>query len=344
MMFENGKRIISRRVEILRNGVVWGILEPTENPSVSAGIDRELKMIMQGAFRKKDGFKPERDVLKPIMTINGTDYPVGEFIVSSLKEKHAQNLDVIEIDAYDKTLVLKQSRTEGRLHIAHGTTYMSAIQALLTQDGIDRAISDECAETLQTDREDWEPGTPHLTIINDLLKEINFQNVWFDLRGNARLRKKREQTPANIDHTYNSGEFSIIKPICTRSIDIYEIPNVFIAMVSNADYAEAMIAMAENNNPSSILSIGARGRRIVAPIEKLQNIASQAELQAYVDKKRDASMLSEETVTFETANVPTHEVGDVIALNHEVLHGLYTETQWSMRLGAGETMTHTARR
>ena len=72
------------------------------------------------------------------------------------------------------------SKIETRLHLAKGTLYTAAIQALLVESGIMDFFVEANTATLQADREDWEPGTDRLTIINALAAEINYNSIWMD--------------------------------------------------------------------------------------------------------------------------------------------------------------------
>ena len=67
-------------------------------------------------------------------------------------------------------------------------------------------------------------------------------------------------------------------------MDMFDHPNVFIVEVDNPDFESAMRAEAVNDRPDSPFSVVTLGRRVVS-YEKLDNIASQAELQAYADNK-----------------------------------------------------------
>jgi hypothetical protein len=342
-MFENGARRFSRRVDVIRNGAAVTQLEIVDAPTVNMDAAAALKMSMSGTFRKNAIFDALTDYIKPIIILDDVEYPLGEYVISTAANLHEPARDTVRIEAYDKTLILQQSKIETRYHIAATTKYTDAIQALLLADGVSRVICDPSDAVFATAREDWEIGTDHLTIINALLKEINYSDVWFDLTGVARLHRYITPSVSNIKHTYESGELSIIKAETESELDIYDAPNVFIAIVSNADYAAAMTATAINDSPASALSTIRRGRRI-PNIERLDNIASQDELQAYADNKRTRSMLATETIKFSTASNPVHEVGDVLALKHPALNGIYEETAWSITLEAGADMTHEARR
>lgn len=342
-MFESGARRFSRRVDVIRNGVAVTQLEIIDAPTISMDASAALKMSMSGTFRKNTTFDPLTDYVKPIIILDSVEYPLGEYIISTAASYHESARDTVRIEAYDKTLILQQSKIEERYHISAGASYIDTIQALLVADGISQVICDPSDAVLAVDREDWEIGTDHLTIINALLAEINYSDIWFDLTGIARLHRYATPSVSNIKHTYEPGELSIIKAETESELDIYDAPNVFVVIVSNADYDEPMTATATNDSPASALSTIRRGRRI-PNIERIDNIASQTELQAYVDNKRTRSMLATETIRFSTASNPAHEVGDVLALKHPALTGIFEETAWSITLEAGADMTHDARR
>lgn len=342
-MFENGARRFSRRVDVIRNGVPVTQLDIIDAPTVSMNTAAVLKMSMSGTFRKNAVFQPLTDLIMPMLILDGAEYPLGKYVISTATDTHEPARDLVYIEAYDQTLILQQGKLEARYHISAGASYTNTIQALLIADGISRVICDPSDAVFATDREDWEIGTDRLTIINALLAEINYSNIWFDLAGIARLHRYAAPSVSNIRHTYESGELSIIKAETESELDIYDAPNVFIAVVSNADYAAPMTATAINDNLASALSTVKRGRRIPI-VERLDNIASQTELQAYVDNRCTQSMIATEAIKFSTAINPIHEVADVLALKHPALTGIYEETAWSITLEAGADMTHAARR
>jgi len=282
------------------------------------------------------------DLVRPYVIIDGVETPVGDYSIETLKESTKDNVKWWEIECYDLSVRCKSSIIEERHYIAADTLYLDAINALLIECGITRVMSDSNEDTLTTDREDWDIGTPRLTIINTLLSEINFYPLYFDLSGVARLTKKTEISTANVTFTYAADEMSILYHECSSELDTFGAPNVFIVQLSNAEQSP-MTAISENNSPSSALSIMRRQRRIPRTY-KVDNIASQAALQEYADNLRNDSLLSTETIDFYTAINPVHSVHDVVVLKHPSIEGVFLETNWSMTLKAGEKMTHKAKR
>ena len=132
-------------------------------------------------------------------------------------------------------------------------------------------------------------------------------------------------------------------PDWSDETDIFDAPNVFVVTCNNPDMDAAMVATAVNDNPASKKSTFKRGMRITS-VERVDNIASQEELQAYADKRRNESLLATRAITFYTLSEPGHGVGDILALTHDEIGGIYLETGWSVTMQAGSLMTHSAKR
>ena len=128
----------------------------------------------------------------------------------------------------------------------------------------------------------------------------------------------------------------------SSTLDSYEVPNVIVAICSNPDMAQELRSIYTNDNPASPLSTVSRGRKIVR-VDTLDSVASQADLDAYVQRAAfEAGQIYEE-IQFSTLLMPIHEYSDVLMIQHPEISGVYQETGWSMDLESGE-MTHNCRR
>ena len=78
--------------------------------------------------------------------------------------------------------------------------------------------------------------------------------------------------------------------------------------------AEVLDVMRIKNKERLISHGNRRGREIVR-VSTVDNIASQAELQAYAERLRNDSLLTSETVSVTTGLLPGWEVADVVALH-----------------------------
>lgn len=339
-------RTYSARVDVYRNGArVTSLLFPLDNPpEITASASAAIKTGLRGTFKINDEAQLLTDELRPVQIIDGVEHPAGVFHTASYSEQISERGRFMVIEAYDKGWVLESTTTETSLHFAAGTNYIAAIEQLLTEAGISLRMITPTAATLATEREGWKIGTDYLTIINELLAEINYAPIWFDERGYAVIRPIIEPTAENIKHTYAGMDVtSVLSFNTTAAVDIFGRPNVFVGVCENPDLPAPLIATAENNSALSALSILRRGRRITR-VYTVRNIASQAALQDYVNRLRLDSMMSSETLSISTANMPGHGIGDTVAVVHPEINGIYRETGWRLSLGAGKLMTHTLER
>ena len=309
--FEGGTRRVSYRYAAVRDGVELCPLEAVEAPGITMESTAEVKTAIQGTFAVPDTVDFLTDTLRAYMAVDGEEYPLGEYAVTSVTEQYNGAHVYQAIEGYDLGVKVQNATLDSRITIPWGRRYIDVIQEQLLACGIQKVIADPCLDTIPEDRADWEIGESRLTVINDLLGEINYRSLWFDSTGAARLTKYRQPSPDMASKTYTAGELSIIKDETTSALDTYGAYNDWIAVVSNPDKS-VMTARATNDSPLSALSVQRIGLR-TAPILRLDNIASQAALQEYVDNVKFAGMASTETVTWATANVP-HEVGEVVIL------------------------------
>lgn len=338
-------RNIAYRVDVLRGNIPYAELVFSSPPTVYMDDGADIKASLRGTFRRNDNINYLSDELRPVMLLNGAEYPLGVYRIATKKETvTAQDAVYDEIEAYDRAVILEWAKLESRDFWAAGTAYTDIISNYLTRAGITRAAVTPSEAVLQSDREDWDIGTPYLNIINTLLAEINYKALYFDLEGNARVEPYAPPSVANIAHTYGAGEgLTLLRPGHTAEIDVFSQPNVFIAILENPEYPEPLVKTAVNDTPSSPLSTVSRGIRIPYVI-KVNNIASEADLQDYVNRLRDNSVQLSEVVTVATAAMPNHNAGDTVAISAPAVQGIFREISWSLALEAGAEMTHELQR
>lgn len=316
---------------------------PTEGsaPTIRMDDGGEIKTSFSGAFADPgDAVSWLSDRIRPEMIIDGVTYPLGLFLAASVRTQETEAMQYVSIEAYDQCWILRDTKAESLPYFAAGTGYLAAVQSLLTAAGISMVNTTPSDAVLAEAREDWDIGTSYLEIINQLLSEINYNPIWFDQEGLAILEPASTPTAANIEHTLDDTNVSsLLFPKISTELDAYQAPNVFVVVCSNADKASGMVAIAENTNPQSPLSIDRRGRRIVT-VEQVDNIADQTELQAYADRLRNESMISGETIEVTTGLLPGFGVADVVALRYGDIFTTCIEHSWSMQLKVGGSMQH----
>lgn len=348
----------SVRFKIMRNGAEYAEIFPDGSaPTLKGSTSGEIKTSLKGTFmaaaKNASGKTVEvdwlSDEIKPVLLRGGIEHPLGVLIPTTISTDRSATKDTISIEAYDRCWRVKDTRKETLAHFTQGTLYLTAIESLLTDAGISAILSTNTDLALTEDREDWDLAESNLTIANQLLGEINYNQVWFNSDGAAVLEPASTPSTENIEHVFtsrktdprNQREIEIINilPELSRQTDFYSTPNVFLCICSNPDKSGAMVATAENNNPQSPLSIPRRGRRIVK-VARVNNIASQAELQNYADRMASDSLLTGETITVSTALQPGFGIGDIVAIDYGDIVSVCVEKSWTMELKPGGKMKH----
>lgn len=338
--------------KIIRNGADYGFLRAIGAPVIRCNDADSIKMSVSGTFapeaRDAAGavipFEPLSDGISPILVIDGQEHPLGVFLPATVEPVESEGVQELRIEAYDRCWLVRDCYTDGIYSIPAGTPYLTAVEALLTAAGVQTVLATPSAATISETREDWDIGTSYLTIVNDLLGEINYNPLWFNQLGIAILEPASVPTAANIEHTLDADNVeSLLVPQISRRTDVFQAPNVFVVVCANPDKSADMVARAENTNPQSPLSIARRGRRIVS-VERVDNIASQEELDAYAARRRDESMISGETIEVTTALLPGWGVADVTALHYGEINAVCIERAWEMTLAPGGDMHHTLER
>lgn len=336
-------RTLDCKFNVIRNGAVYGQVYPVAAPRLRCNDSALIKQSFSGEFLVDPNVDWLTDRIQPVLIIDGTEYPLGIFLPATVPQKTTNTSRTVSIEAYDQCWLLRDNYTDTQIYLAAGTSYLDAVETMLAKAGVGIVQKTPSTATLQEARQEWPVGTSYLTIINQLLSEINYKPLWFNGQGAAVLEPIVAPTADSIKHTLDSDEISsLLLPDMTDEIDIFSAPNYFIVVCSNPDKT-VMSATAENSNPQSPLSTMRRGRRITKVV-KVNNIASAEELQIYANNLRDESMYSGEVITVKTALHPGYGVDDVTALHYDDVSAVCLETAWEMQLSTGGTMTHTLKK
>ena len=340
-------RTIDFKYSVFRNGARFGELHATaENaPQLLMDDSGSIKTKLSGNF-----LIPGEDVnwltdeIQAKLIINGSASSCGVFLPSVVSEHEDGENRYLHIDALDRGWIVQDSRTESRVFIPAGTNYIEAIVSVLGRAGISQIVSTPTDFVTAEDRDDWNVGTSILEIVNQLLSEISYKPLWFNGDGAAMLEPASSPSAQNIDHMLDDTKIeSLMMTRISKQTNLYNKPNAFVCICSNADKADGMVAIGENTNPQSPLSISRRGRKITQTVQ-VQNTPSQTALQLYADRMVTDSLTSGETITVSTALLSGFGVGDVTAIKYGDLMAICIERSWSMDLRVGGLMSHTLER
>jgi Concanavalin A-like lectin/glucanases superfamily len=281
-------------------------------------------------------------VAKTFLSSQWIEFPLGIFLLSSPTRKDENNSVYREVEAYDGLLILRDDKFDTRYTIQAGTNYRQAVIDILASAGINKHNIEQTDKVLPVDME-FEPGTEKLEAINTLLQAINYTPIHVDVYGYFTSMTYRSPSIRAAEYTYKDDELSIIFPGMEEELDLFNVPNKWVVVCSNAE--QSLMSTYTNSNPNSPTSTVNRGRTIV-DYREVTDIAGQQSLDAYVQRIAFEASQVYGKITFETAIMPHHDYMDVLQIEYSSLgiKGKYVETGWTMPLSAGARMKHEVRK
>ncbi|MEH7114514.1 GH25 family lysozyme [Neobacillus niacini] len=299
-------------------------------------------------FKLPDKFVQNADGSRVLLEGAWVEFPLGVFLLSSPK-KVEQNYEVFrDIEAYDGGVILDEDKFTERYTVTAGTKYTDAVKSILVSAGITKYNIAESDKTLPNDME-YEPGTSKSEPIADFLNAINFTQLYVDEYGYFSAQAYVSPSDREPNHFYLENEFSVIVNGVEEELDLYSVPNKWVAVYTSADSTSdnvlSLTSTYTNENPESVTSTASRGRTIV-DYRKVNEIADQAALDQFVQRIAFEASQIFGKVRFQTALMPIHGFQDVIHLQNSRLgiDGKYSETSWKMPLKPGALMEHECRR
>lgn len=322
---------------------------PEVSGSYSFYADGEIKGI--GRFNINEKYLKDINLLseriKPYfhLKINSDwlKWGQGIYLLSAPNRNEEKGSVYRDIDAYDKGLILKEDQVDNRYFIPKGTYYTNVIRELILSTGIQKISIQESDLTLSIDKE-YEIGTSKLEIINDLLKAINYNSVYFDENGFCMVRKYMNPIERPYEFEYSTNNESVTLYGANETLDSYNIPNKFVRYVENPE-ADYMIASYVNDKASNPLSTVNRGRTIT-DIKAITDIPDQATLNDYVERIAFEKSQVFGGLVFNTLPMPHHTYLDCLRIKNDVL-GIsekYIETSWNVDASVNGVMSHVCRK
>ena len=341
----DGMNEVRYRFTAWRAGVPIAELEPYGSGTLTHDAAAELQDSVQITFHDYTalGVNFVTDILRVECELNGENYPLGRYCVTTERPGRIGGVPVIDIEAYSILWILTQCKTETVRTWTAGTAYTTVIGGLLTEAGLTNYALEATSDVLATDRADWDIGTPFLEIIADLLAEINYNAIYADFSGVVRATKYRPPTVAGVTRTYSEGSDSIIRADYDTELDRFGAANVFIVICDNPELNGTLRADAVNDDPASPYSTVSLGRR-VPRVERVDNTPDLAALQDTANRMKSESLETTERIEITTAPQPDHTANETLLVQVGGIAGVYRETGFEIDLSPTGQMKHRATR
>lgn len=285
-----------------------------------------------------------KDRVRPYMMLTdgiiSARFNLGVFVLTTPDTVRGKTPATYDVVGYD-LLHLLQDGPDDAYFVAAGTTYLTAIQNVLTTSGVGATVQlDGTKQTTVLDQPMvWmitvNTATSWLRIINDLLGAIDYRNLWADQDGIFRSSPFIAPAIRAVEWVFNSAndKTNIVGPDRTLSSDVWAARNswkfVRKQMTTKPIVGNGIYIV---TNPSTgRTSIAALGRTVRAPVQWL-DAADQASLVSQGDRMVAENQAISRIFSMTTGPFPIAGHFDVVELRDEGEVDKCQVTSWSVPL------------
>lgn len=252
---------------------------------------------------------------------------------------------------FDSLKVLAEDAVLDRYVVPSGDAVWTAVGQVLADGGF-ATHQVSWASALLPAAMEWPPGTSRLTIVNDLLAAMGYRSLFMDPWGQPTSHPYQVPADAPTTWEYRMDRASVVLPGVDTDLDLSEVPNTWLGLVSEPDRPE-LVSVYVNDDPASPTSTVSRGRTIVQVVDGPQGTTDsegntlavdQATLDAHVRRYALEASQQFEHLEFSTGLMPVHGSGDVFLVDYGAGPQRWKETEWTAELRPGGAMQHKMRR
>ena len=267
-----------------------------------------------------------RDRVRPYMILenNGVSarFNLGVFVLTTPDSTRGDDPITYSASGFD-LLFLLQAGPSDTYVVTSGTTYLAAVQAILTASGVGGTVQLDGTRQSTTlpNVMVWalvpDDPTSWLSMINDLLDAINYQGLWCDENGTFRSGPYARPSTRTSEWTFDTSNDStnIIGEDRSLASDVWGARNWwrFVRTSMTAQPVEGAGIYTVTNASTGRTSIASLGRTVRAAVRFLA-AADQASLVAQGDRIVAADQAISRTFTISADSLPIASHFDVVTL------------------------------
>lgn len=178
----------------------------------------------------------------------------------------------VEVALYDQTLRLRRARLSNTSGVKAGTVVVDHIRSLMaTQTPLVRHALEDSGATLRSSMV-WDPDTPWLTIMNELLAAAGMVALWADADGFLRSSAYVRPQDRPLVWQFTEGVQAVHEPDLTHTRDDFDVPNRVTAISRSDEGTPALRSQVrlDDYDPTHPLSHAVTGEwvdRVEAEVE-----------------------------------------------------------------------------
>ena len=289
-----------------------------------------------------------KDRVRPYMTLSNDSisarFNLGVFVLTTPETSRVNDVITYKVSGLD-LLFLLQSGPSDTYVATSGTTYLTAVQAVLTASGVGVGLQLDgtgSATTLPVTMV-WalnpDAETSWLEIINDLLGAINYRGLWANENGVFTSSPYAAPSTRAIEWTFDTSNSAtnIVGPERTLTSDVWGAKNWwrFVRKAMTSKPIEGAGIYTVTNASSGRTSVAALGRTVKAKVEFL-NAADQTSLVAQGDKIIASNQAISRSFTIEVDPLPIASHFDIVELIDAGFTDKCQVTSWSLPLDGSQ--------
>ena len=283
----NAERTARWRVQLLSqaqttvisdiDGVTGGVIDWNIADQIrSAGnLDLAITSVTKGIDWAKHRIKIEY-----LLTYQGRQIvtPVGVFIPSAPKRNMAATGSFIDLEFFDKTIILKQDALTKSKSFAAGSRMTDAMRWIITSTG-ERSIALTASTKKFAKNLTFTAGTTKLEMLEKVIKMANYFAIWTDGNGVFQCHPYVEPRRRPKVWAFQEGSASLHSAAWDLDQDGFEVPNRVVGIQRQPAKGKPLVAVIEDQN--SRWGFKARGRWITR-VEQDLDEKTQAKLNSRV--------------------------------------------------------------
>ena len=289
-----------------------------------------------------------KDRVRPYMTLANdlisARFNLGVFVLTTPETSRIDNVITYEAQGFD-LLYLLQSGPSDTYVATSGTTYLTAVQDVLTASGVGVGLQLDgtgSATTLPVTMV-WalnpDAETSWLSIINDLLSAINYRGLWANENGVFTSSPYAAPSTRAIEWTFDTSisTANIVGQERTLTSDVWAAKNWwrFVRKAMTVKPIEGAGIYTVTNASTGRTSVAALGRTVKAPVQFL-DAADQTSLVAQGDKIVAKNQAISRSFTIEVDPLPIASHFDIVELIDAGFTDKCQVTSWTLPLDGSQ--------
>lgn len=317
-------------------------LDNVLNARMIFNIDTEIVQSSELSVSVVDDMNiPIASELKIFYSLDSKETLLGTFLVTKPSTLRKSYCNEVNLKCHSTLWLLLRMKTEKRYTCKKGTQVTNEIMRIIMSLELPYGLVIDMSTKCTTIDMDFEIGTPWLSVINELLKVINYTPLYPTREGDYATRAYVNPVDRKIDIVYDElDKENIILPLLNIQHDFYDIPNVYI-FYTETPHGQ-VVATYENKNPLSITSIANAPRNPIAV--EVRDVSDKSTLYDLAKRECVKQTSSYYVGRFEAAINPTHWYNDTIALRLNGIDEVVESVSWSLRCKPGANMEHVVRK